>query len=432
MTPPRLRPAVFLPLLAAVLAPVLDASPSLAQQEEDGALLIRNATVVDGTGAEPRPGMEVEVRDGLIAAVRPSTTDPFDGRVLDARGGFLIPGLIDAHVHLSGREWEESREELEWLVQGGVTTVRDMAGDARQLAGLQQALLTGELTGPALYYSALLAGPPFMSDPRLEAATVGYAQGTSPYMIPVTPETDVAEALARARGTGATGVKLYAALDPETVRTVTAEAHRHGLQVWAHSAIFPARPVEILDAGVDGISHAPYVIWDAEPPTPDFTLRARGDFARIPADGEEMGRVIDALLRNGTVLDPTLFVFHRLAESDSTGLRLRWAADFTRRAQRAGVPIAAGTDGAGAPLAGELPNVHTEMALLVEWAGLTPSQALTAGTLGGALALGMADRLGTVEVGKVADLVLLAEDPTRDIQNTRTLVHVIRGGRVIR
>lgn len=120
-------------------------------------------------------------------------------------------------------------------------------------------------------------------------------------------------------------------------------------------------------------------------------------------------------------------VIRNVTVIDGTG-----AADFTRRAQDAGVVIAAGTDGLGEPLAGELPNVHTELQLLVELAGLTPLQALTAGTLNGARAIGVQARLGSVEVGKVADLVLLSADPSLDIGNTRDIEHVFLGGRVIR
>jgi hypothetical protein len=396
------------------------------------AILIRNTTVIGGTVADPRSGMDVVIRDGLIESIEESRGEyEFDGRVIEGQGTFLIPGLIDAHVHLSGSGQDATDTLLRWTLEGGVTSLRDMAGDARALAGIQRAQIVGELPGPSLYYSALMAGPAFMNDPRLEAATVGYESGEAPYMVPLTEETDLARTVAMLKGTGATGVKLYADLSGPVVAAVTREAHRAGLQVWGHSAIFPAKPIEILDSGVDGVSHAPYVIWEAESPTSDFTLRARGDFERIPADGPDMDRVIDAMVRNGTVMDPTLFVFNALGDHTAEQ-RLQWGADFTRRAFEAGVIIAAGTDRIGRPVAGALPNVHAELELLVELAGLSPRDALKAGTLGGARAIGVADRVGTVEQGKVADLVLLSADPTEDIRNTRTIVHVIQGGRVIR
>ena len=415
---------------------VLLATPGDAPgQESEGSLLVRNVTLLDGTDRSARPGVDVLVRDGRIESIRPTEPDAdFDGRIVEGEGRWLIPGLIDAHTHLGGGRPRESAERgLEWLVEGGVTSVRDMAGDARELAGFVASWARGQITAPRIHYSALMAGPEFMDDPRLDAATVGYERGVSPYMVPITDGTDIVQAVAMARGTGAHGIKLYAALHIEQVRAVTMEAHRQGLQVWGHSAIFPAWPVQVLDAGVDGVSHPPYVIWEAAEPHADFTRRSTGDFGGTPVDGPEMGRVIEAMVRNGTVLDPTLTVFDRIQSIDSVGAdRLRWGAEFTRRAHEAGVLIAAGTDAPPDPVAGAMPAVHRELELLVELAGFTPHEALGAGTLMGARALGLEDELGTVEVGKLADLVLLAGDPSVDITNTREIVRVIQGGRVVR
>lgn len=413
----------------------ITASGPVAAQEPPPPLLIRDVTLIDGTDATPRPHHDVVVREGRIESVAPTGGfDEFEGRVIDGSGRFLIPGLIDAHVHLAGGSRADAERQLRWLVEGGVTSVRDMAGDARTLAGLQQSLITGEIVGPRLDYVALLAGTAFLSDPRLRAATRGYAEGESPYMIPIDEDTDPGAAVRLAKGTGATGVKLYAALDADQVRALTAAAHEVGLHVWAHAAVFPARPVEIVEAGVDGLSHAPYAIWDAAEPTADFTLRAAGDFGGVPPDGPAMDRVIDALVRAGTVLDPTLFVFERQARGDDATARDRaaWGAAFTGRAHGAGVTIAAGTDAAGAPLAGAWPNVHREMELLVERAGLSPIEALRAGTRGGAVAVGDLVNRGTIEVGKLADLVLLSADPTVDIAHSTTVEGVILGGRVVR
>jgi imidazolonepropionase-like amidohydrolase len=418
-------------LLTLALSSLL-VSPSHAANTPER-LLIHEVTVIDGTGAAPLPGRDVLLEDGKISAIRASASaEGFEGRVIEGAGRYLMPGLVDAHVHISGSTREQSKARLAWALQGGVTSLRDMAGDARELAGLKHALISGELAGPALHYSALMANPAFMADPRLAAATAGYEQGTSPYMIPLTPETDLVRAVAMAKGTGATGLKLYAALDAELVRAATAETHRQGLVVWAHSAIFPAKPVEILEAGVDAVSHAPYMVWEGAPASDDFTLRGKGDFASIPATGPDMDRVIAAMQRHGTVLDPTLFVFQDDSALGGMPDRLAWAAEFTRRAHAAGVTLAAGSDDLGQALAGELPNVHEELAILVSLAGLTPLEAIKAGTWGGARAIGNEANTGTIKAGKTADLLLLAADPAADIRNTRRIVHVFQRGRVVR
>lgn len=408
---------------------VCAAPPSQAQETED--LLIRGVTVVDALGV--RPDVDVVVREGVIHSIGPDGgQEDFGGDVLDGEGRFLIPGLIDAHVHVEGSSRRESERMFRWLLEGGVTSVRDMAGDARTLAGLHQAQLTGELPGPALYYSGLMAGPAFLADPRLQAATRGYGEGEAPYMVPVTAETDVPRAVAVVEGTGATGIKLYADLPPDLVDSITREAHRVGLRVWAHFTVFPAKPHEVVEAGVDGVSHAPYVVWAAAPPTGDFTLRAQGDFEGVAPDDPSVLSVLDSMAVRGTVLDPTLFVFDRQATSDVGIRRMEWAARLTALAKDRGVTIAAGTDATGRPLAGELPNLFREMELFVIRSGFTPLEALTAATMGGARALGLEESLGTVEAGKVADLVLLARNPADDIAHARSIVHVVQGGRVVR
>ena len=101
-----------------------------------------------------------------------------------------------------------------------------------------------------------MAGPQFFVDPRTHDAARGLVAGQVPWMQAVTAETNLPMAVAEARGTGATALKLYADLSAELVKSITAEAHRQQLLVWAHAAVFPALPNDVVDAGVDVISHA--------------------------------------------------------------------------------------------------------------------------------------------------------------------------------
>lgn len=148
------------------------------------------------------------------------------------------------------------------------------------------------------------------------------------------------------------------------------------------------------------------------------------------------------MAQRGTVLDATLLISELKAEApDSvTDFRVdkptwaeaaRWSAAVTRRARELGVAVAAGTDAIGAEHHGELPNLHRELELLVSEAGFSPLEAITAATRNSARAVGAEATRGTIEIGKLADLVVLRADPTADIRNTREIELVIKRGRVV-
>jgi imidazolonepropionase-like amidohydrolase len=247
-------------------------------------------------------------------------------------------------------------------------------------------------------------------------------------------------AVAEAKGTGATGIKLYANLPAALVKAIAAEAHRQGLRVWTHATIFPARPSDAVDAGADTISHSPYLVWEAAPGVPDdYEMRAMGDFEHVRPDAPQILALFDAMKKRGTILDATLLVFgnetQRHPQSVGGGI-MPWSYAVTKLAHQRGVLIDAGTDSAGLPYGkdgpdlGQMPSVHGEMALLVGHAGFTPLQAIEAATEVGAAALGQAAKRGTITPGKLADLVVLDADPSRDIHNTTKVDFVVKDGRV--
>jgi imidazolonepropionase-like amidohydrolase len=175
-------------------------------------------------------------------------------------------------------------------------------------------------------------------------------------------------------------------------------------------------------AGVDAVSHASLLAWERPGPLPAFSDRSRPE---PPApDSPRIRALLREMARRRTVLDATLFVL-----ADARPGVAAWSAAVTRAAWAAGVPVSAGTDSIGVDAPGTLPNIHEELRLLVEQAGLTPLEAITAATLNGARAIGVEERLGTIAPGKAADLVVLSADPTADIRNTREIVWVFRGGR---
>ena len=401
------------------------------------ALALTHATIIDGTGAPPRAGITIVMRAGRIAAIYADGAQPLppDATQTSAAGKFVMPGLIDAHVHNATNPSGEDRralveQRLRNALLGGVVAVRDMGGDGRALADLQRAANAGDIVSPDIHYSAIFAGPAFFGDARVLTSSVGYPPGAAPFTRAVTDNTDLRRVIAEARGAGATAVKMYAALDGATAARVAAEAKRQGLHVWAHLALFPARPSEVVAAGVEVVSHVPLAIWEAAPRMPDYGKRAQVDMSVTP-NNPAIQRLFAMMRERGTILDATLWVYHARENAPDTSIakrREKLAIEFVRAAHAAGVRIAAGTDDMGADSTGALPNIHHEMELLVR-AGLTPMEAIVAATQTNAIATGFERDHGTIAVGKAADLLVLDADPTADIRNTTRIAYVVRRGR---
>jgi imidazolonepropionase-like amidohydrolase len=396
-------------------------------------VVLVGVTVFDGTGHPARPNQSVLIEGERIAAIFPagSRPSPAGATVHNLTGRYLIPGLIDTHVHVAtDPSGEDSRARTERRLRGallgGVTAVRDMAGDVRALASLQRDALLGEIPSPDIYYAALFAGPSFFDDPRTHDASRGLVPGQVPWMRAITDTTDIRQAVAEARGTGATAIKLYARLSGSLARRITAEAHAQGLMVWSHAALRPALPIEVVDAGVDAVSHVSLVSLAMDSVRRATALTAPAD---APLDLEDAGldTLFSAMVRRHTVLEPTMLVF----EDNPQTLRL--AGAIARAAHRRGVTLIAGTDtlGSGDTDSLILPNLHRELELLVTLAGLTPGEALASATRDAAAVLGAGRLRGTIEVGKLADLVVLRSDPLRDIRNTRSIELVVKRGRVV-
>lgn len=431
-----MKHAVLACLLALAL-PVFAAQPA--------PVLLTHVGLIDGTGSPVRADMTIEVTGRHITAVYPTGTQPTpkDAQVRDLAGKYVIPGLIDSHVHITDAEPDIPHYQtfLRALLLGGVTGLRDMAGDDRVLQFLADEANSDVFASPDIFYVALMAGPSFFhEDVRAQESSTGEPLGFAPWMQAIDAKTDIPLAVAEAKGTGATGIKLYANLPAALVKAITAEAHRQGLRVWAHATVFPATPGDLVDAGVDTLSHSPYLVWQAAPFVPDnYKVRALGDFEHIPPDSPQLVALFKDMRARGTILDATLLVFKNEAERHPQAVGqgiMPWSYAVTRLAHRMGVLVDTGTDDAGFPYdkngpeLSQPPSVHTEMALLVEHAGFTPIEAIRAATQVSAAALGQAAKRGTITPGKLADLVVLDANPASDIRNTTRIDFVIKNGRV--
>jgi hypothetical protein len=315
-----------------------------AQASQSKSITIADVTVIDGTDAAPKPHMTVILRGGRITdLLTPGVAAPATDSTIDGAGRYLIPGLIDAHVHIGTQPWAREVDQLARALRGGITSMFDMAGDTRATGNLARASLVGEIRAPSIYYVALMAGPAFFTDRRVLAASRGYAPGTAPWMQSITNETDLVRAVATAKGTGAVAIKLYAALAGPLAARISAEAKRQGMRTVAHATTFPGRPLELAQGGVNMLAHAPYLVWEGSAPNDSFALRGRGDFVGVPVASPPIEKLLIGMRDAGTMLNPTVWVFDGSQPSDSVSkVRAPWMYAITKRAAQLGIPIVAG------------------------------------------------------------------------------------------
>ena len=422
-------------------------------------LALTDVTVIDGTGAPPMSGMTIVIEQGRIADIfRADERElPAGATVHDLDGHFIVPGLIDSHVHLFASPmatadssaiadyFARERARMGRMLRGGVTTVRNMAGRCRATRELARQVELGEVESAEPYFGAVVIGPGEIlageQGRQLSEMVAQFQRGNPGCRRVIEGPFDPQEVVSAAKATGATGMKLYGDLSGEVADQITEEAHRQGLMVWAHATLFPARPGELVRSGVDVLSHAGHLIWETVDSLPGFVAREgpSAPFERVSPDDSAIKELLRLMAERGTILDPTLLYYELLATAPDTArqtsaayreARYRWAVDVTRRAHELGVAIAAGTDAMGAEEEGSLPSLPREMEILVSQVGFSPLEAIVSATAVGARALGLEDILGTIAVGKQADLVVLRSDPTVDIRNTRDIAFVVKRGTV--
>ena len=413
-------------------------------------LVIRNARLVHGDG-RVTPRATVVVRGRRIAIVQPGeTVGGLPGRrEIDAAGRTMLPGLIDAHVHVT--DWA-----LPLFLRYGVTSVRDLNNDPAYVLPLAREDATDR---PRIVAAgALLDGPGSFWKNAIEVASVG----------------EVRAAVRREIGAGAGVIKVYTRLRPALIAVAVDEARARGVTVAAHLG-----KTNALEAAAEGVASLEHLSGVAEAASDDAArLRAAHDdflggwtafereWTRLQPDALE--RVARTLVQRGVTIVPTLALheaFSRLADpglrqdpaldgvprdvvdrtwdpADIMG-RAKWTpeilADFKRAlvveqrfvATYAGLGgrVVAGTD---TPQQFVVPgwSLHRELQLYVA-AGLTPAAAIRSATADAAALLGISDRAGTIDVGKDADLVLVDGDPLRDIRATTAIRLVVRLGRVV-
>ena len=384
--------------------------------EKNGPLVITHVTVIDGTGKAAASDMTVVIRGAHIAEMDSSDgiSIPKDARVIDGTGKFLIPGLWDMHGHLT----DATEGALPLLIENGVTGVRDMGGELDQVDRWRKEIADGTRLGPHI----VRAGP--IIDGPSEAK----------HHLSVNNPAEAVQVVDSLKALGVDFIKTHNALSRESFFALMDEARKQGIRVAVH---LPRQVsvTEASDAGAASLEHIEMMIASAA-----YTIgptAKRVDDVLPAITGEAGAAIFATLVKNGTWYVPTLVAYERgfvLWGSDPAKVALRARVQghhlgLVKAMHEAGVQIMTGSDFSDWAVVPGI-DLHNELALLVE-AGFTPMEALQAATIKPATFLGMQDSLGTVEVGKVADLVLLDADPLEDISHTRKIRAVVVGGRLV-
>ncbi len=432
------------------------------RQEADSgqtAIVFTHVTVIDATGAPAKTDMTVVVRGDRIEALGKTgkLTVPQNTRVVNATGKFLIPGLWDMHVHPFNE-----KNYLALFTANGVTGIRVMRGEPLHHKWRQE-ISSGKLIGPRMVISS-----PILDGPK----TIGN-------FVVVSNEEEGRQLVRKFKKEGADFIKVYSYLPRDAYFAIADEAKKQGIPFAGHVP-FSVRAAEASDAGQQSIEHCYSVSFACSTEgeeelkkkveetidTQPFSLphlRARHKLMDITYSEKKAAELFSRFVKNSTWVCPTLMVWHGLLFHDEEDIandpRLKYIPLFTKdrwkndvdvawvtgegRAdnkkvcekhlaivgamRRAGVGLLAGTDTPSYCIPGF--GLHDELVVFVQ-AGLSPMEALQTATYNAAKCLGLLDSMGTIEQGKIADLVLLDADPLQDISNTRRITTVVVGGRI--
>jgi imidazolonepropionase-like amidohydrolase len=388
-------------------------------------VLIEGAKLFDGDRFLPRGCLLV--LEGRVAALDARLTPPAGVPVVDARGGTVLPGLIDAHVHVFPGA-------LQSALRSGVTTELDMFADPGVVSALAQRA-SADPSAADLRSAGIGATAPGGHPTRL--VTQGLLAPFPTVAGPAQAEDFVAARVAEGSHflkvvleDGTTTGHPCPTLTADTVQALVGAAHARGLLVVAH-ALTQAHALLAVGAGVDGLAH----LFLDEPLSPRFLdAAAHRNVFMIPTltslaarSGHHRGRALAADPHLGPALDPRERTVLTMDFPVGPGARadLAHAMTTVSRLHRAGLRLLAGTD-ASSPGTAHGASLHDELHLLVQ-AGLSPAAALAAATSAPAAAFGLTDR-GGIAPGRRADLVLVQGDPEHDITRTRTIEQVWRAG----
>jgi imidazolonepropionase-like amidohydrolase len=406
-------------------------------QNNTGIVILKNATVIDGTGDLPRPNTTIVINGSRIAALSSNAAANSDHRsfaaknVIDLAGKYIIPGLFDMHAHVANvpkNSYNQSESEyiLSMLLAYGVTTIRNLGGPTEQSVDLKKNVYEEKIIGPQIFPAGQLLNTKEIPVPFVEKQVV--------------TEQDVIQEVRNQIGAGVDYIKLYVGLTPKLVKAAILEVHSYERRVIGHLYLtswtdaanlgvgYNKTAVNHIDALTHGVPVSPFL--HSKENQQKFLEAGDHPFNHflwldlVDLNGPEINEMIKAVASNSIPADPTLDIYEAMIKGEPQYQYL-WpkVLQLTKILYDNGFPILSGTD---------LPNfdlvpgasLHHELELLVE-VGIPPLEVIKIATRNGAQALGIERDVGTIESGKQADLIVLSENPLDDISNTKKIEAVI-------
>jgi amidohydrolase family protein len=428
------------------------AAPQNQVEERPAIIAITHLTIIQASTSERTPDQTVLIRGNRIAALGKSseTKLPIGVRIVDGRNKFLVPGFWDSHVHLT----LAGESALQLFIANGVTGVRDMVGDPSTLRDWKDRIARGSLIGPRIKMAgfAIESADWLTVIPKVDQLFKFHLsdvilQGR----IGVKTPEDARQAVDRIADQGMDFVKFRTMPSLDAFLAMANEAARRKIWFVGHEPEVVSL-AEASSAGQRSVEHLPFISMakDSEGARTatfvtfarngtwvDPTLVASVGYRGVP-DQTVMSVVDDksnSVDPRRKYLSPSLLEFWRAQivikqvedPQDWPGLLRQGFTDVSEML-KLGVPIVAGTD-VGAPLVYPGFSLHEELGMFVEKCGFSPAQAIEAATLQPARLLGVEKELGAIQVGKLADLVLLDRDPLLNISNAKAIAAVFADGK---
>ena len=424
---------------------------SLAAASTAGAqnLLIENVTLLDGTGAPAVAGAWVAVEDGRITAIDNAPLEAPEGAVtLNGEGRYLMPGMVDMHIHLRGgvrtppeglqeraNDFGEGIQALHGYLYSGVTTVYDAGNNPDFILTLREQERAGEIEGPRIFATGGIVTYPGSHGSSAGATLVDDWPEAKPSLdAHIARDPDVLKLTYEERGWGSR--PTIPRLPVDLMQRIVEYYNDRGIRTTVHTSS-ELRARQAIFAGVDTLAH-PIIQGPITEEFAQLMAAKRVPMVTTLTIGENYSRLVeqpeylDQALYQATINPDEIEMLKTETLAEYEARPWTWwmkvmteiAQENVRMIHAAGGVLVAGSDQTSGPAA------HRELELLQD-AGISAADIVRIATLNGAVFLGRERELGSIEVGKLADMVLLNANPAEDINNAKSIVEVIKGGRVI-